>query len=354
MATENFSAAPRPHAHPMAGPGYGKRSAPGQNPRRERDFVHLPVREAYLAAFIDRLPNGAAIDTKTLANEQPFYGQQAVRSALNALSTAGHLRRVRENVGNGRSCWVYRTYFSRTARSDAWWVRFLAAGHPDGGTPDEPAGPPRDFRPPQDIHPEERTQRSRRPQLPQQNRQERAATAVLARPTRSARSAAYEALASLGLADARMMLSAADCAALEGLAAEWLACGVTAPQFMAALTAGLPETVHSAGALARKRLIAKMPPAPLRASADTVERQPAPTRIMECTDCRVPGRPEALPGGLCRTCRAEVPLPEPSRPSVADIHSRVEQLRAAARPLDAFRADQDATADQELDDPYAR
>ncbi|KQV17341.1 MULTISPECIES: hypothetical protein [unclassified Kitasatospora] len=130
------------------------------------------------------------------------------------------------------------------------------------------------------------------PQLPEQNRQGRATTAVLARPTRSARSAAYEALASLGLADARMMLSAADCAALEGLAAEWLACGVTRPQFTVALTAGLPETVHSAGALAHKRPIAKMPPAPIRTSADTSERQPAPIRIMECTDC-LPSRSPA-------------------------------------------------------------
>ncbi|MDH6575726.1 hypothetical protein [Kitasatospora sp. MAP5-34] len=322
MATDNFSAAPRPYAPPMAASGYGKRSAPGQRPRRKGDFAHLPVREAGIAAFIDRLPDGAAIDTKTLAKEQPLYGQQAVRSALNALSLAGHLRRVRENAGAGQTRWVYRTYFSRTARDDAWWAHFLATGlSDDGASADVTVSQPRD------IHPEERPRPrpTPPPQHPNPPARQRQATAVLSRP---ARSDAYEALASLGRADARMTLSASECAELEGLAAEWLACGVTAAQFKATLTAGLPETVHSAGALTRKRLIAKMPPAPLRIAETTARR------IMECTDCGAPGRPEALPGGLCRTCRPGVPSPEPSRPirpSSTDVHSRVEQLRAAAR-----------------------
>ncbi|WP_143688517.1 hypothetical protein [Streptomyces barkulensis] len=119
----------------MAAPGYGKRSAPGQLPRKRSDFEHLPPREASVAAHIDRLPDGAAIDTKTLARELPAYGQQAVRSALNALSRAGHLRRMRETVGEGRTQWVYRTYFSRTARDDAWWGAFLREGTPPGEAP---------------------------------------------------------------------------------------------------------------------------------------------------------------------------------------------------------------------------
>ncbi|WP_050513899.1 hypothetical protein [Streptomyces capuensis] len=132
MADAKLTTAPcAPTASPaisrprLAAPGYGKRSAPDQNRRHRDDFTGLPEREAFIAAFIDRLPDGAAMDVKTLAATQPRYGQQAVRSALTHLSTAGHLRRVQETVGNGGTQWVYRTYFTRTARNDTWWHHFL-------------------------------------------------------------------------------------------------------------------------------------------------------------------------------------------------------------------------------------
>ncbi|MFD0069860.1 MarR family transcriptional regulator, partial [Streptomyces sp. NPDC127574] len=76
MASENsISALPAP-AHPMANPGYGKRAAPGEpgQTRRSADFGHLPPREAYVAAFVDRLPEGAAMDVKSLAKVLPLYG----------------------------------------------------------------------------------------------------------------------------------------------------------------------------------------------------------------------------------------------------------------------------------------
>ncbi|MBP2405240.1 hypothetical protein [Streptomyces syringium] len=280
MAVANPTAAP-----PMAAPGYGKRSAPGEAPRRRDDFTHLPAREASIATHIDRLPDGAAIDTKTLAKELPPYGQQAIRTALNALSVAGHLRRVREPVGDGRTQWVFRTYFSRTARSDAWWSRFLAGDVPEA----EPQAPA--------------------PQAQQPKRTD-----------------AYEALAALGRTDARLTLSAAECKALEPLAAEWLARGVRPADFATTLTAGLPDVIHSPGAFTRKRLVDKLPPEPPR----TPSAEPTPpSRIMECTDCGIAGRPEALPGGLCRICRGQVPN-DPA-PAADWIHSQVDRLRAAAR-----------------------
>nr|BFD84524.1 hypothetical protein StreXyl84_39250 [Streptomyces sp. Xyl84] len=99
MADGNLIAAlPARAAHPLAKPGYGKRSAPDQAPPRAGDFDRLPARAAYLANLIDRLDENAAMDAKTLAKAQPLYGQQAVRSALNELSAAGHLRRVRRRV----------------------------------------------------------------------------------------------------------------------------------------------------------------------------------------------------------------------------------------------------------------
>ncbi|MFH0243054.1 hypothetical protein ACGRHY_11565 [Streptomyces sp. HK10] len=219
----NSSADVRPYAPPMAAPGYGKRSAPGQLHRKRGDFEHLPPREASVAAHIDRLPDGAAIDTKTLARELPAYGQQAVRSALNALSRAGHLRRVRETVGEGRTQWVYRTYFSRTARDDAWWGAFLREGVQPGEAPDT----------------------EREPEAGN------AGNAEEVRPSR--RAEAYEVLAELGQADPRMTLSAAECEALAGPAAVWLERGASPGQLAMALTSGLPETVHCPGAPARGR-----------------------------------------------------------------------------------------------------
>jgi hypothetical protein len=216
--------------HPTAAPGYGKRSAPSQHASGPQNFAHLPEREAYLASYIDRLPDGAAIDTKTLAREQPRYGQQAVRSALRKLAELGHLVRIREKVGEGLTRWVSRTYFSRTARPASWWERFLADRRTTGSADPTPAPP--------------------------------------------ARSISYRALASLSAADRRMMLSATECEQLEALAAEWFARGVTVEQFRYAMTNGLPATVQCAGAFARKRLVDRIPPEP----------EPVP----ECEACRTP------------------------------------------------------------------
>lgn len=159
MASEDFSSAPCASAlpHPAARPGYGKRNAPDQWPSRPGDFTLLPRREASIAAYLDRLPEGADISVKTLAKVLPDYGQCALRTALRRLSEAGHLRRVTEHRtgDNGSPLWVTRTYFSRTARNDAWWATLCAGNVPttdDAGTrtdnadtptaaPTDPTGP---------------------------------------------------------------------------------------------------------------------------------------------------------------------------------------------------------------------
>ncbi|MFI8082764.1 hypothetical protein ACIF6L_18455 [Kitasatospora sp. NPDC086009] len=283
----------------MASPGYGKRSAPGQNPPHADDFAQLPAREAYLARLVDRLPEGAAMDTKTLAREQPHYGQQAVRSALNRLSVAGHLRRVRERVDGDRTQWVFRTYFSRTPRDDAWWSRFLTVGDTDGSADTGPA----------QVHPDERPH------------------------PRVDRSPAYRALAALGLADPRLALSARDCDSLEPLAAQWLARGAGTAYLTTALTAGLPPAVHSPAAFVHRRLADKMPP------ERTGEPTAPVTRVLECTDCRTPSRPQALLGGLCRACRAgasDAPPPR-TRLSPQAVHRHAARVRASVRPNPSAR-----------------
>ncbi|MFC5149386.1 hypothetical protein [Streptomyces aureoversilis] len=301
MADADSSAAQRsPHPHPAAAPGYGKRTAPDQAPRRRGDFAHLRAREASIAAFVDRLPEGAAMDAKTLAAHLADYGQAACRTALRRLSEAGHLRRVTERIkGDGGSWhWVTRTYFSRTARDDAWWEALLAGGVPSQAVAPQPV-----------------------PRAP-----------------RPSRSRVYLLLASVGRVDPRMTLSAAECQSLEALASQWLDLGAREEEVVRALTVGLPPEVHSAGALARRRLTDKMPP----------EREPEPgprpgsgpepssrrpLRILECTICRTSGRPEALPGGLCRDCRG---LPSPyadCRSDPAEIHRRSDGIRRAMRAV---------------------
>ncbi|RLU94798.1 hypothetical protein CTZ27_19055 [Streptomyces griseocarneus] len=274
-------------AHPsaalplMASPGFGKRSAPDQKPRTADDFTHLPAREAYIAAYIDRLPDGAAIDIKTLAKQLAAFGQMAVRTALRLLETAGHLFRRRETVGDGGTQWVWRTYFSRTARDESWWKRLLKGDVP----PDEP-----------------------KPQEPE--------------PRRSA----YGTLASAGLADPRMSLSAAECAELRPLVEEWFTRGATENDVVRALTTNLPPEVHVPGALARKRLTTKLPP----------EREALPTPgpgtpITECKVCRAPAR-GPLPDGRCRTCRGDGPHEGWLGESFAeDLRRKVEAVREGIR-----------------------
>ncbi|QNS08715.1 hypothetical protein IAG42_13785 [Streptomyces xanthii] len=256
----------------MANPGYGKRGTPDQEPLHRDTFAHLPLRARYLAGFIDALPEGAAIDAKTLAKSQPLYGQMAVRSALNELTEAGHLRRVRrvaEQEG-GTVRWVSETYWSRTARRSAWWTRFL-----DGDVPEPEAA---------------------RVSVPEQ---------------RAPRSEAYRVLAQLGLREPRLALSAADCSALEDLAATWLARDPAPYGLTQALTAGLPATVHAPRAFVERRLRDKFPPERTRFRPSAPPEGPRRRTLVECTECGVPGRPEAIPDGLCRPCQATRPRTAP-------------------------------------------
>ncbi|MFI2036448.1 hypothetical protein ACH470_17575 [Streptomyces bottropensis] len=288
----------------MAAPGYGKRAAPGQLPRSAHDFAGLPPREAAIAAFIDRLPDGADISVKTLAKELP-YGQCALRTALNRLQNAGHLRRGREHLtaASGTAHWITRTWFSRTARDDLWWARFTRG----------------------DV-PEEEPER--------------------ARPTRSR---AHILLAALGRTVPALSLSQADCVALAPLLAPWFERGATEEHIHRALTAGLPVPVHSPAALIRTRLRDKLPPEPEPEPGPQPQPQPQPQppweperapephpsrpplRMLECAHCRAPGRPEALPGGVCATCRGE--RPPPLHPQAlltsSTVQARAAEIRAA-------------------------
>ncbi|GAA3392803.1 hypothetical protein [Streptomyces roseoviridis] len=267
MADAEFSFAP----HPLANPGYGKRSTPYERPSRRDDFAHLPPREAAIAAYIDRLPDGSDISVKTLAKHLP-YGQCALRTALNRIQRVGHLRRGRECLGGK---WITRTWFSRTARDDAWWAAF------------ERGDVPREKPPP-------------------------------------TRSRAYILLAALGRENAAMSLSHADCRALTPLVEEWFARGAEERDVLRALTAGLPHPVHHPAALARRRLTDKLPPPPLR-------RDPPPLRLLECAKCGAPGYADRLRDGECGPCRGD--RGGPAAPATASGRVPVQRVRLRAAEI---------------------
>ncbi|MFH9297350.1 MarR family transcriptional regulator [Streptomyces sp. NPDC017520] len=349
----------------MAKPGYGKRSAPDQRPRTRDDFVLLPTRERYVAGFVDHLPEGAAMSVKTLAKQLPLYGQQAISTALNSLSVAGHLRRVRcPVVGAGdETRWVFRTFWSRTARDNEWWNAYLATEKAALAAAPAPSPSVLDTTPPSPWAPAEEPPPLPAPEgrgtepapeptaVPHQRTQAQAqddeptplsppvpgTVSATADTSEAGPSRAYLALARLGRDDHRLALSADDCATLEPQATEWLARGVSVDYLTSALTAGLPARVDSPLGFLRRRLTDKIPPQ--LPTENTQPTTPAPTRrllLVECTDCGRPGQPGALPDGLCRPCRAahspahETP-PHPSE--IADVKAHMSNLRDLLKPV---------------------
>ncbi|MFF1460398.1 MarR family transcriptional regulator [Streptomyces sp. NPDC058330] len=361
MATEHLSpalrapASSRPYA--KARPGYGKRTVPGQGTPRPEDFALLPERERHIAGYVDHLPDGAAMDIKTLAKHLPPYGQMAVASALKALGIAGHLRRVRCLAGEaGQVRWVSRTYWSRTAHDNEWWDTFLTGpvSHPvENGPEAAPTPPPTAAESPApapapvsasasasasaasltaQAEPAAQSAPVSAPAAPAAVPEQRTPTTM----AQAAHSPAYLALAQLGRRDPRLALSAADCAALEPLAAEWFTRGVDADYLTQALVSGLPSRIGSPVGFARRRLTDKVPPhlpsSPTPATtAATIRRV-----LAECTGCGRPGPAEALPDGLCRTCRPTASnttsAAAPTGPSTArDVHALVAELRDLTR-----------------------
>ncbi|MFD9543131.1 MarR family transcriptional regulator [Streptomyces sp. NPDC060022] len=329
MATEHPSSALRAPAssrpYARANPGYGKRSVPDQRPPRSDDFVLLPERERHIAGYVDRLPDGAAMDIKSLAKDLPPYGQMAVGSALRALGVAGHLRHVRclAAVGDGQVRWVTRTYWSRTARDNEWWnARLQAEGNPEPPAPltipapsaaapvPGPAAAPvvPQQRPPAPVPGEVSAPVPAAASAPVPGEVSAPVPAAASAPVPASvpqgHSPAYLALARLGRVDSRLALSAGDCAALEELAAAWLARGVDGEYLVRTLAAGLPAAVDSPVGFVRRRLRDKIPP---RLPTAPTPGEPVRRLMVECTQCGAPGRPEALPDGLCRSCRSTAP-----------------------------------------------
>ncbi|MFF2849595.1 hypothetical protein ACFVT5_25150 [Streptomyces sp. NPDC058001] len=307
MAILNSTSALPAAAHPHASPGYGKREAPAQLPPSEQDFAHLPRREAEIAGYLDRLDEGSAIGYKALASVLDGYGQQACRTAIGNLTDHGHIRHVLEHLTAADGCmrWVTRTYWSRTARDDAWWAEFVRDIHGTDVTVRRRSG--KATVPGPRVEPAD----ADTPQVPEPERESEAdlPSKDPSQPPSPSPSPAYTALARLGRQDPRMTLSGAECAALEPLAAEWLERGASVDHLTRALTAGLPVPVQNPGAIARHRLEKKMPPKQTPAAAEP-QGERVTRALMVCPLCDEDERTVNLVRGICEDCRAEFMSPE--------------------------------------------
>ncbi|MBG0853583.1 hypothetical protein I2W78_17455 [Streptomyces spinoverrucosus] len=314
----------------MAKTGYGKRLAGDEDPHADADFAHLSPRDREIAVFVDHLEEGHAMGYKAIAAEHPRYGQQAVRTSLGRITLAGHLRWIKEHitVEDNSMRWVTRTYWSRTRRSVQWWEDFARERHGRDVTEHY---------------------------MPGLARTEEAEQAEVEEPeqTDEQPSAAYQTLAEVRSADARMPLSDGDCRSLEPLAAEWLSRGATPGDITRALTDGLPSAVTNPGGLARNRLENKMPPKKAKVRQKAARRAQVTRVIMACGLCDADERTTEIVSGLCRECLAEIEaegpvygyVPEtflpgprdgggpPGADEVIDVTDRVNALRRAARLL---------------------
>lgn len=152
-------------------------------------------------------------------------------------------------------------------------------------------------------------------------------------PTPEHPSPAYLALAQLGRIESRLALSAADCTVLEPLAAQWFARGVDADYLTRALTSGLPAQVGSPIGLVRRRLNDKIPPHLPTTPTPATPGSPVRRLLVECTECGAPGPSEALPDGLCRTCRKSDPDAASEQATRANAERNVLSLVAELRGM---------------------
>jgi hypothetical protein len=318
----------------MATTGYGKRPVGDEDPHADADFAHLSPRDREIAVFVDHLQEGHAMGYKAIAAAHPLYGQQAVRTSLGRITLAGHLRWIREHITaeDNSMRWVTRTYWSRTRRSEEWWADFVRER--DGRDVTEGYMP--------GLARAEQAEQAEEPVAEPEPEPE----------PEEQPSAAYQTLAGLRAADARMPLTDRDCRSLESLAAEWLSRGATPHDITKALTDGLPPAVTNPGGLARNRLESKMPPKKAKVRQKAARRARVTRVLMACGLCDADERTTQIVSGLCRECRAEIEaegpvvaygaVPEtflpgpraggtlPGADEVIDVTERVEALRRAA------------------------
>ncbi|MEU5214921.1 helix-turn-helix domain-containing protein [Streptomyces sp. NPDC020807] len=241
-----------------------------------------------LGTHIASVPNGTAIDIKTLAGKFP-NGVVAIAKALRELELYGYLRRIVERGPDGRV--VTRTYFCNHPAGQA--TQEPDARPPDARPPDIPAPPPapspEDQPPPPPPAPTPPpTSRRALPPVPQP-----------IYPTPDLKVTALLVLSGLHRVDPRLHLSATDVEHLTPGVAAWLERRVTAEAVTYALTNDLPgPALIRPAALLAHRLTANLPPLP-----PFHEPGGAPPTVNPMQNCETCDRAYRAPEpGRCRDC----------------------------------------------------
>lgn len=209
--------------------------------------------------YLLSLPNEARVTIRTLA-EQRKEGRARIAAALHELEESRYLRRVvRKDRESGQLFTVYEVfdtpYEDEPPAGEAEEVQNLASGEsadaPSGAPPSgektreqEPPSPPPPAEPDEPAEPADVSERA----------------ALAARL-----------LGSLGRADARLTLGAAEALRLAPLVEAWWDAGASSAQVRAALTDGLPRRLYSARALVENRLRRKCPVGPAVEPVTTVQ-----------------------------------------------------------------------------------
>ncbi|WP_229821092.1 MULTISPECIES: helix-turn-helix domain-containing protein [Streptomyces] len=340
MAVRKTNAAVRPHPGvPRSGSPSGVIQLKAYQPERYTiignhlaQHRELSLVAMGLALHILSLPDGAAVDIRTLAGRFP-EGRDRIAFALRELEAHGYFERVRERTGAGQV--VTRTYAhhvpGRTARTSEPVVRDSAVREPVREQVPEPVPgrvvelepvtvpePEREDPSPVEAEPVPAPQPSEPPAeeaVPGPHHEEAVAALTRARKL-----------------DKRIMLSERDVQCLAPAAAEWIARGVGRVALMQVLTDRLPPEVHNPAALVAHRLREWLPPS-LPSTADTIvvspqdsDALPLPRQELwrDCEgDCGCVIHSSG-PERMCRDCRvARTAAPDPDL-----VHSEVSRAIA--------------------------
>ncbi|MEU8827386.1 hypothetical protein [Streptomyces sp. NPDC048636] len=226
-----------------------------------------------VAAYIASLPDGAPVSIAALC-EHFTEGEILISRALRELESAGYLERRRERGPGGLI--RTRTYFHDV---------------PGGGAPAPPR--PRTPAPPRPVREAPAARTARRTPEPEATAE---SGPVPSRTEVDER--AITVLASLRVADPRLVLSRRDVVELAPAVAQWLSAGVGPAQITRALTAGLPDRLLTRPA----RILAyrlSEPPLPVPTAPASA---PPTLPLRTCDGCDRAFR--SANGGRCRDCRA--------------------------------------------------
>ncbi|MFF7076387.1 helix-turn-helix domain-containing protein [Streptomyces lavendulae] len=246
-----------------------------------------------LGAYIQSLPPGTPIGIKELARRVP-EGEIRIASALRELEAHGYLKRVREQLPDGR-------FVTRT----------ISYNHPKASLTAPPAPPP----PPQEPEPAPMPEAEPAPEPEPEPEPQQAEPEPEPEPPSSRRRAAMTLLARLRRIDHRLLLGQRDIERLADGVEVWLERGGSTDGITTALTARIPHPLTNPAGLIAHRLKAQLPPLLETASGRVAPVRPHP--MQNCTRCDRGFRGPAP--GTCGGCSEDPPPPGGGEPAISAV-----------------------------------